>query len=402
MNRSSKPAAAASTNPAASIPPVPGAAPEKGRGATFNPANRFRREAREAVDDGWPGSTDEPTPGIADANEPPRRKTTVTIHPSRTIITRNTSPDVGFSQSVNPYQGCEHGCIYCFARPSHAYHDLSPGIDFETRLFAKARAPELLRSELAKPGYRCESITLGINTDGYQPIEREWKLTRQCLEILHGCDHPVSIVTKSALIERDLDLLAPMAAKGLAEVFLTITTLDKDIARKLEPRAAAPQRRLETIGALSRAGVPVGVMIAPVIPQLTDKDLEAILQAAAAHGARQAGYVMLRLPHEVAPLFRDWLDAHYPLRAMHIMSLVQQMNGGKDYDAQGGTRMRGTGEFAELIARRFRIASRRLGFEDRHSTLDTTRFHPPALEGDGGSGRAAARRAPVSQGDLFG
>lgn len=383
------------------IPRAPGAAPEKGRGATFNPANRFRRESREAVDDGWgaPQGEDSGVPDQAGA-DPPRRKTTVTIHPSRTIITRNSSPDVGFTQSVNPYQGCEHGCIYCFARPSHAYHDLSPGIDFETKLLAKAKAPELLRAELGKPGYRCESITLGINTDGYQPIERDWKLTRKCLEILHECDHPVSIVTKSALIERDLDLLAPMAAKGLAEVFLTITTLDRDIARKLEPRAAAPQRRLETLDALSRAGVPVGVMIAPVIPQLTDKDLEAILEASAAHGARQAGYVMLRLPHEVAPLFRDWLDAHYPLRAAHIMSLVQQMRGGKDYDSQWGTRMRGTGEFADLIARRFRIASRRFGFDRRHRELDVTRFRPPGRANVGGA--EVADGTPQRQGDLFG
>ena len=378
------------------IPRAPGAAPEKGRGATFNPANRFRREVREAVDDGWaePPDDDSGVAGRVDA-DPPRRKTTVAIHPSRTIITRNNSPDVGFTQSVNPYQGCEHGCIYCFARPSHAYHDLSPGIDFETRLFAKANAPELLRAELGKPGYRCESITLGINTDGYQPIERDWKLTRKCLEILHACDHPVSIVTKSALIERDLDLLAPMAAKGLAEVFLSITTLDKDIARKLEPRAAAPQRRLETLSTLSNAGVPVGVLIAPVIPQLTDKDLEAILEAAAAHGARQAGYVMLRLPLEVAPLFRDWLDAHYPLRAAHIMSLVQQMRGGKDYGAQWGIRMRGTGAFADLIARRFQIASRRFGLDRTHMALDTSRFIAPQ--------RGVTNAAPrSSQGDLFG
>ncbi len=377
------------------LPRAPGAAPEKGRGATFNPGNRFRRDTREAVDDGWNAVPDDEDRG-EDAL-PARRRTTVTIHPSRTIITRNDSPDVGFTQSVNPYQGCEHGCIYCFARPSHAYHDLSPGIDFETRLFAKAKAPDLLRAELAKPGYRCESITLGINTDGYQPIEREWQLTRRCLEVLHECNHPVSIVTKSALIERDLDLLAPMAAKGLAEVFLTITTLDRDIARRLEPRAAAPERRLQTIAALRAAGVPVGVMIAPVIPQLTDKDLEAILEAAAARGARQAGYVLLRLPHEVAPLFRDWLDAHYPLRAAHVMSLVQQMRGGKDYDAAWGTRMRGTGEFANLIATRFRLACRRFGFNRSHSSLDTSRFRSPAIAPPSSAGSSGAAR----QQDLF-
>ena len=364
---------------------TPGGAPEKGRGATFNPPNRFRRETREAVDDGWSAAVPETSPvgGATAEDPPPRRKTTVTLHPSRTIITRNTSPDVGFSQSVNPYQGCEHGCIYCFARPSHAYHDLSPGIDFETRLFAKAAAAELLQAELARPGYRCESITLGINTDGYQPVERAWKLTRRCLEVLHACDHPVSIVTKSALVERDLDLLAPMAAKGLAEVFVTITTLDRDIARRLEPRAAAPERRLQTLRTLAAAGVPVGVMVAPVIPQLTDGDLEAILEAAAAHGAKQAGYVLLRLPHEVAPLFRDWLHAHYPLRAAHVMSLVQQMRGGKDYQAQWGTRMRGTGPFAELLAHRFRIARRQHGFNLRRRALVTTLFHPPRLSASG-------------------
>ncbi len=377
-------------HPVEPVPRSPGAVAHRGRGATFNPANRFRRDEREAVDDGW-HVPDEASEGAPE----PRRETTVTLKLARSIVTRNDSPDVGFTQSVNPYQGCEHGCVYCFARPSHAYHDLSPGLDFETRLFAKENAPELLRAALAKPGYRCESITLGINTDGYQPIERELGITRRCLEVLHACDHPVSIVTKSALIERDLDLLGPMAAKGLAEVFLTITTLDREIARRLEPRAPAPARRLATIAALADAGVPVGVMIAPVIPQLTDKDLEAILEAAAANGARQAGYVLLRLPHEVSPLFRDWLDAHYPLRAAHVMSLVQQMRGGKDYVAQWGTRMRGTGEFAQLISTRFKLACKRHGFNGPHAALDVTRFRPPAP-----SVRAAAPGQP-QQGDLF-
>lgn len=372
--------------PADSAHPIvrsPGATPHKGRGATFNPANRFRREAREDFDDGWgPGEV---------SGDAARPKTTVTMKQARSIITRNDSPDVGFTQSVNPYAGCEHGCIYCFARPTHAWHDLSPGIDFETRLFAKENAPELLREELAHPRYRCDSITLGINTDGYQPIERELKLTRRCLEVLHDCDHPVSIVTKSALIERDLDLLAPMAARGLAEVFLTVTTLDRDIARRLEPRASAPQRRLETMGALAAAGVPTGVMVAPVIPQLTDKDLEAILEAAAANGARQAGYVLLRLPFEVSPLFRDWLDAYYPLRAGHVMSIVQQMRGGKDYVSKWGTRMRGTGEFADLLAKRFKLACRRFGLNaGEHAPLDTTRF------------RAPSAAASAHQADLFG
>ncbi len=371
----------------------PGAAPERGRGATYNPANRFRHETRGAVDDGWSTGAANVE---ADEALPARRKTTVTIHPSRSIISRNDSPDVGFTQSVNPYQGCEHGCIYCFARPSHAYHDLSPGLDFETRLFAKVDAPRLLREELAKPGYRCSTIALGINTDGYQPIEREWKLTRQCLQVLHDCDHPVVIVTKSALIERDLDLLGPMAAKGLAKVMVSVTTLDRGIARRLEPRAAAPQRRLETIAALHAAGVPVGVMVAPVIPQLTDKDLEAILQAAAMHGASEAGYVLLRLPREVAPLFRDWLEAHYPMRAAHVMSIMRAMRGGHDYDASWGTRMRGTGAFADLLERRFRIASRRLGYVAPERALVTTLFHPPP------SVPRPTSVPPPRQPDLFG
>jgi DNA repair photolyase len=360
-------------DPVEPIARSPGATPHKGRGATFNPGNRFRRDQREAYDDGW-----------SDVGEdaPQRPKTTVTLKLARSIISRNDSPDIPFTQSVNPYHGCEHGCIYCFARPSHAYHDLSPGIDFETKLFAKENAPELLRAELARPGYRCEGITLGINTDGWQPIEREQRITRRCLEVLHECDHPVSIVTKSALIERDLDLLGPMAAKNLAEVYLTITTLDREIARRLEPRAPAPQRRLATIAALADAGVPVGVMVAPVIPQLTDKDLESILEAAAAHGAKRAGYVLLRLPHEVSPLFRDWLDAHYPLRAAHIMSIVQQMRGGKDYQSAWGTRLRGTGEFADLVSKRFKLACRRLGLNGAHESLDTTRFRPPSAQGD--------------------
>ena len=248
----------------------------------------------------------------ADDDELPPLKTTVSIQQARTIISRNASPDVPFTQSINPYQGCEHGCVYCYARPSHAYLDLSPGLDFETKLFAKPNAAELLRAELAKPGYVCDPIALGANTDPYQPIEREWKVTRAILEVLVETGHPFSIVTKSALVERDLDLIAPMAARNLARVYVSVTTLDRTLARTLEPRAAAPQRRLATIRALSQAGVPVGVMTAPIIPQLNDRDLEAILEAAAAAGARHAGWVLLRLPREVAPLFREWLDAHHP------------------------------------------------------------------------------------------
>jgi DNA repair photolyase len=360
----------------ASAPPQP----HKGRGATFNPANRFRRDARDTVDDGW-----SPAGSDAGDEDPPPLKTTVSVQNARTIISRNDSPDIPFTQSINPYQGCEHGCIYCYARPSHAYLDLSPGLDFETRLFAKPDAAALLRAELAKPGYRCEPIALGTNTDPYQPIEREWKITRQLIEVLAECEHPLTITTKGVLVERDLDLLAAMAAKNLVRVYVSIAMLDRELARKLDPRAPTPQRRLAMIKTLSDACVPVGVSVAPVIPQLTDKDLEAILGAAAAHGARAATWVMLRLPREVKELFRDWLAQHYPLRAAHVMSLVQQVRGGRDNDPAFGSRMRGEGQFADLIARRFALACKRLGLnEDRTLRLDTTRFRPPS-----GSNRGA-------------
>ena len=349
---------------------APGAA-ERGRGATFNPGNRFRRDAREAYDDGWARDPD-------DDAAPPKLKTVVTIQRARTIIARNDSPDIPFTQSINPYQGCEHGCVYCYARPSHAYLDLSPGLDFETRLFAKPDAPALLRAELAKPGYVCDPIALGSNTDPYQPIEREWKVTRQILEVLAEHEHPFTIVTKSALVERDVDLIAPMAAKNMARVYVSVTTLDRDLARTLEPRAAAPPRRLAAIRTLAAAGIPVGVLGAPVIPALNDRDLEAILEAAAAHGATSAGWILLRLPHEIAPLFRAWLDAHVPLRATHVMSLVRQLRGGRDNDPRFGARMRGTGVYAELIEKRFALACRRLGLgRDRTAALDTSRFRPP-------------------------
>ena len=302
----------------------------------------------------------------------------MTIQRSRTIIARNASPDIPFTQSINPYQGCEHGCIYCYARPTHAYLDLSPGLEFETKLFAKPDAAALLRAEIGKPGYVCDPIALGTNTDPYQPIEREWKITRQILEVLAAHEHPFTIVTKSALVERDLDLIAPMAAKNMARVYVSITSLDRDLARTLEPRAAAPPRRLQAIRALADAGVPVGVLVAPVIPQLNDRDLEAILEAAAAHGATSAGWILVRLPLEVASLFRAWLDEHYPLRAAHVMSLIQQLRGGRDNDPNFGSRMRGSGTFAELIARRFDLATKRLGLNDhRTAPLDITRFRPP-------------------------
>jgi DNA repair photolyase len=365
---------------------APGVA-ERGRGATFNPGNRFRREGREAYDDGWP-RTGPAEDGVDADAPPPRLKTTVTIQRARTIVTRNDSPDIPFTQSINPYQGCEHGCIYCYARPTHAYLDLSPGLDFETRLVAKPDAPELLRAELARKGYVCDAIALGTNTDPYQPIEREWKITRQILEVLAEHEHPFSIVTKSALVERDLDLIAPMAAKNMARVYLSITSLDRELARTLEPRAAAPPRRLQAMRTLADAGVPVGVLVAPVIPQLTDKDLEAILEAAAAHGATSAGWIMLRLPLEVAPLFRAWLEEHHPLRAAHVMSIVRQLRGGRDYQSGFGTRMRGTGTYADLVAKRFELAVKRFGLgEHRAAPFDTTRFRPP--------------RANAAQGELF-
>jgi DNA repair photolyase len=325
----------------------------------------------------------------------------VSIQQARTIISRNASPDVPFTQSINPYQGCEHGCVYCYARPSHAYLDLSPGLDFETKLFAKPNAAELLRAELAKPGYVCDPIALGANTDPYQPIEREWKVTRAILEVLAETGHPFSIVTKSALVERDLDLIAPMAARNLACVYVSVTTLDRRLARTLEPRAAAPQRRLATIRTLSQAGVPVGVMTAPIIPQLNDRDLEAILEAAAAAGARHAGWVLLRLPREVAPLFRGWLDAHAPLRAEHVMSLVRQLRDGRDNDPRFGARMRGSGPYAELIERRFAIACKRFGLTREREPLDTTQFRPPKAP----ASRRATGSTPTDRGggqlDLF-
>jgi len=352
-------------------------APLKGRGATYNPENRFRREQREPVDDGWLG-TAEATGDSGEEDAPPRLKTVVRIQQARTIIARNDSPDIPFNQSINPYQGCEHGCIYCYARPSHAYLDLSPGIDFETKLFAKPEAAKLLRDELSRPGYLCDPIALGTNTDPYQPIEREWKVTRSIIEVLSSCDHPLTITTKGACVVRDIDLLAPMAKKNLVRVFISIAMLDRDLARKLDPRAAAPQRRLEIISELATAGIPVGVNVAPVIPQLTDKDLEAILEAAAARGARTAMWIMLRLPREVKELFRDWLAQHYPLRAAHVMSLVQQVRGGRDNDPEFGSRMRGEGQVAELIARRFEVACKRLGLNaERAFDLDTARFRPP-------------------------
>lgn len=344
--------------------------PRKGRGAGINPEGRFESLTREAYDDGWNTPPDDDVPPL---------KTHVTEERVASIITRNDSPDVPFTQSINPYQGCEHGCGYCYARPTHAYRNLSPGLDFETRLFAKVNAAERLREELSRPGYRCEVISLGTATDPYQPIERKYRITRAILEVLAEFEHPVGIATKNALVERDIDILAPMADKRLASVFVSLNNLDHGLARRLEPRCVAPVRRLETMKKLSEAGIPVGVIVAPVIPFLTDHQIEAVLEAAYAAGARRAGYVLLRLPYEVKDLFRHWLQTHYPLKAKHVMSRVREMRAGRVNDPDFGSRMRGSGEFAELLARRFKTACRRLGYhlEQRNGTLDTTRFRGP-------------------------
>jgi len=348
----------------------------RSRGALSQIQGRFETVGRETYDDGWAREDDEPAP----------LATQVAIERARTVIARNDSPDIPFDQSINPYRGCEHGCIYCYARPSHAYLELSPGLDFETRLYAKANAAGLLKEELAKPGYAVSPISLGANTDCYQPIERKYRITRQILEVLAGCDHPLTIVTTSALVERDLDLLAPMAAKNLVKVFVSIGTLDRALARKLEPRAASPQRRLDTLKALSAAGVPCGVMVAALIPALNDKTLEHVLEEAAKAGATAAAYVILRLPNELKALVKEWLAAHYPERAEHVISIVRQMRGGRDNDPNFGSRMRGTGEYAELIAKRFDLAARRFGLNGhgggrRAPELDCSLFVPPSPSG---------------------
>jgi DNA repair photolyase len=345
--------------------------PLKGRGATGNPDNRFDACTVEAVDDGW-GSLDAPA-------EPLR--TEVQADSARSVISYNQSPDIPFDRSINPYRGCEHGCVYCFARPTHAYLGLSPGLDFESRLFYKRNAAARLREELARPGYRPAPVALGINTDAYQPLERRLRVTRDILEVLAECGHPVTLVTKSALIERDLDILADLAARGLVQVMVSITTLERELARRMEPRAAAPQRRLQVIERLRAAGVPTGVLVAPLIPVLTDAELETLLQAARDAGALAAGYVLLRLPHEVHALFEDWLAAHYPLAAAHVMNRLRDCRGGRAYDARFGTRMRGEGIYADLIAQRFRTACRSLGFGEMPG-LECGHFRPPAAHRD--------------------
>jgi len=354
----------------------------KGRGALSNKDGRFARREREPDGDALDAA-------LRDGDAPPAPRTELHVDAARTIIARNASPDIGFSQSINPYRGCEHGCVYCYARPSHSYLNLSPGLDFETKLFAKTNAVELLRAELAKASYKVSPINLGANTDPYQPIERRYRITRQVIEVLAVHKHPLTIVTKNALVERDLDLLVPLAAQNLVHVFLSVTSLDNHLAAKLEPRASAPHRRIEAIGALNAAGVPCGVLVAPIIPMLTDRWLEQILERAHAAGARAAGYTVLRLPWELKDLVREWLELHFPERAEHVLSLVRQMRGGRDNDPRFGSRMRGEGQFAELIRQRFAIARRRLGYErTRNITLDCSRFEAP--------------RAASPQGELFG
>jgi DNA repair photolyase len=343
----------------------------KGRGTLSNPPGRFDLTKLAPVDDGW--YVEESPDTLATTLEPDR---------AREVITTNNSPDVGFEQSINPYRGCSHGCTYCFARPSHAYMGLSPGLDFETRLFYKADAARVLEEQLARPGYVCKPIMLGANTDPYQPDERRLKVTRSILEVLARTRHPVNVLTKSALVLRDADLLGELAHHKLAGVAVSVTTLDNELKRTMEPRTASPQARLRAIAELRAAGIPCGVMAAPMIPALNDHELEQILAEAAAAGAQWAGYVLLRLPYEIKDLFREWLTEHYPQRAEHVMSLIREMRGGRENDPRFGTRMRGTGPYAQLLRERFRIACRRLGLNSgRDTPLDTSLFTAPTPPG---------------------
>jgi DNA repair photolyase len=356
---------------------LPARTSPNGRGAQSNATGRFEALIREDFDDGW---------GADDA-EPPKLKTTLQADASRTIINENDSPDIGFDRSINPYRGCEHGCIYCFARPSHAYLGYSPGLDFESRLFFKPEAARLLERALSRPGYKPSHIQLGANTDPYQPIERKLRITRGVLEVMERFGHPVGITTKNALIARDADILGRMGAAGLAAAAISVTTLDRKLARAMEPRASTPDRRLEAISILSQAGLPVSVSFAPIIPGLNDHELEAVLERGAQAGASIAHYTVLRLPLEIKDLFREWLQAERPQRAARVMSLVRQMRGGKDYDAQWGKRMKGEGPIADLIRARFAAACKRNGLNRERITLDLGQFRRPA---------------PNGQGDLFG
>ncbi|MDX8524369.1 PA0069 family radical SAM protein [Mesorhizobium sp. MSK_1335] len=335
----------------------------RGRSAGINPSGRFEPVSRHVFDDGWNS-----------LEELPPFKTEVQVEKPRTIITRNESPDISFDRSINPYRGCEHGCVYCFARPTHSFMGLSPGLDFESKLFAKPDAARMLDRELSKPGYQPRTIAIGTNTDPYQPIEKQYRIMREILEVLEARGHPVGIVTKSALVTRDIDVLSRMAERGLAKVALSVTTLDRMLARTMEPRASTPTKRLEAIRLLSDAGIPASVMVAPIIPGLTDPEMERILDSARAAGAREAGYVILRLPLEVAPIFKDWLLRHYPDRYRHVMSLIRSMRDGKDYDSEWGKRMKGAGPYAWQIGRRFEIAAKRLGLNVERRQLRTDQF----------------------------
>ncbi|RUX85057.1 PA0069 family radical SAM protein, partial [Mesorhizobium sp. M7D.F.Ca.US.004.01.2.1] len=335
----------------------------RGRSAGINPSGRFEPVSRHVFDDGWNS-----------LEELPPFKTEVQVEKPRTIITRNESPDISFDRSINPYRGCEHGCVYCFARPTHAFMGLSPGLDFESKLFAKPDAARLLDKELSKDGYQPRTIAIGTNTDPYQPIEKQYRIMREILEVLEARGHPVGIVTKSALVTRDIDILSRMAERGLAKVALSVTTLDRMLARTMEPRASTPTKRLEAIRQLSDAGIPASVMVAPIIPGLTDQEMERILDSARAAGAREAGYVVLRLPLEVSPIFKDWLLRHYPDRYRHVMSLIRSMRDGKDYDSEWGERMKGAGPYAWQIGRRFEITAKRLGLNAERRTLRTDQF----------------------------
>ena len=347
-------------NPARKIP--------KGRGTSSKVDARFLEHRRAEFDDGWALEQEERTVPTEIFRETPR-----------TVITRNQSPDIPFETSVNPYRGCEHGCVYCYARPSHAYVDLSPGIDFETKIFAKTNAAEILRKELGKPRYVCKPIAMGTNTDPYQPAERQLRITRDIIQVLHDCRHPLSIVSKSWLVERDLDLLGPMAADGLAKVFVSVTTLNHDLARRLEPRTTAPARRLKTVKALNRAGVPTGVMFAPVIPFINDAEMETVLEQAAAAGAKAAGYVILRLPNEVKQLFREWLETHEPGKTEHVFSIIRDLRSGRENDPEYFTRMRGQGVYADLVRSRFQNACRKFGLNNESEELNTSLFKPPIV-----------------------
>jgi DNA repair photolyase len=366
--------ASALKRPPAPLPSAPAGEPgtmvdrerRRGRGSLSNASGRYEPLARVAFDDGWEGLEDLPP-----------FKTTVTADSTRKIITRNDSPDISFDRSINPYRGCEHGCVYCFARPTHAYLGLSPGLDFESKLFMKPNAPELLERELSAPGYVPKMIAIGTNTDPYQPIERRYKIMRRILEVLDAAGHPVGIVTKSALVLRDLDVLARMAKRDLVKVAISVTTLDPKLARTMEPRATTPPRRLDALRQLVKAGVPTAAMVAPVIPALNDEEMERILDAVAAAGVRHAGYVLLRLPLEVRDLFREWLIANFPDRYRHVFKLIRDMRGGKDYDSTFGQRQTGTGPIAWMIGRRFEVACEKLGFNKDKRKITTEHFRPP-------------------------